>query len=226
MSRHAHFIGVALCFTMGWAHAAQPSFDCTKASGAAEKAICADPKLAALDVASAKVYARLCSELDRAAAAALRDDQVAFVALRDRARDVVPDDDMQTRLAERLKFLEGIDTRPAGTLVGVWRNEFGTVRITSAAATLSVEIYAGDPAWGRWECSTDGNGRLKNGKLEFDTSEDAGDKSSIAVSRIGTLLLVEEHIEPGDDGPQRHYCGHNGSVEGKYFPVTGAAAME
>jgi uncharacterized protein YecT (DUF1311 family) len=226
MIRHARFGLVIFCFAMGAARAAQPSFDCARASGAAEKAICADPKLAALDVAIAKTYGRLRSELDRAAAAALKEDQRAFIALRDRAREVVPDDDMRTRLAERLKFLEGIGTRPAGTFLGVWRNEFGTVRIRSSGAALNVDIDTADPAWGRWVCETGGEGTVKNGALEFGTSEDAGDRSSIAASRKGMLLLVEAHVGPGGAGLQPDYCGHNGSVDGKYFPVTGAAATE
>ena len=65
------------------AAAAQASFDCAKASTVAEKAICADPGLAAADIAVSKAYADLLKALPAAQRAALKADQRNWVAGRD-----------------------------------------------------------------------------------------------------------------------------------------------
>ena len=63
--------------------AAQASFDCAKASTVAEKAICADPALAAADVAVSKAYSDLLKALPAAQQAALKADQRNWVTGRD-----------------------------------------------------------------------------------------------------------------------------------------------
>lgn len=66
--------------------AAAPSFDCARAAGRIEKALCADPGLARLDWQVALAYARKRDlEQDPKARAALLADQRAFLAARDRS---------------------------------------------------------------------------------------------------------------------------------------------
>lgn len=65
------------------AAAAQPGFDCTKATTAAEKAICADPRLAGADAAMTKAFAALLRARLPVQQAALRNDQKRWVTERD-----------------------------------------------------------------------------------------------------------------------------------------------
>lgn len=69
-----------LCAT---AALAQASFDCTKASSASEKAICADPRLAAADKAMGNAFTALFKKLPARQQSALKADQVAWVSGRD-----------------------------------------------------------------------------------------------------------------------------------------------
>ena len=66
----------------------KPSFDCAKATTAAEKAICAAPGLGRLDAMMARYYRALLARLDAAKAPAQRDqvrrDQAAWLKGRDR----------------------------------------------------------------------------------------------------------------------------------------------
>lgn len=70
-----------------WAEdaAAQPSFDCAKATTAAEKAICANPELAAADTAMNKAFATLAKNIAPDQQTALRRDQVDWIKNRDGA---------------------------------------------------------------------------------------------------------------------------------------------
>jgi uncharacterized protein YecT (DUF1311 family) len=65
------------------AAAAQASFDCTKAATVSEKAICADPGLAAADAAMAQAFSGLLKKLPPAQQAALRTDQQSWITDRD-----------------------------------------------------------------------------------------------------------------------------------------------
>jgi uncharacterized protein YecT (DUF1311 family) len=64
---------------------AQPSFDCAKATTAAEKAICASPELAAADAALNKAFAALAKSIVPEQQAALRRDQIDWIKGRDGA---------------------------------------------------------------------------------------------------------------------------------------------
>ena len=59
-----------------------PSFDCAKETGAVERAICGDPKLAELDQYIAQYFKVALEGLGAADAAALRTDQRAWLATR------------------------------------------------------------------------------------------------------------------------------------------------
>lgn len=76
---------VVALLPMLWASAAaaQASFDCSKASTVAEKAICADPGLAAADAAMAQAFGALLKTLASAQQAALRADQKNWLTGRD-----------------------------------------------------------------------------------------------------------------------------------------------
>lgn len=63
---------------------ARPSFDCRQARNSAERAICGDPGLASLDVQMASRYARMQNNSNSRSAEALRDEQRAWLRLRDR----------------------------------------------------------------------------------------------------------------------------------------------
>lgn len=63
---------------------AQPSFDCGKASNAVERAICADPELAALDVEMSAIYAQKRATVNGRAAEELVAGQRAWMRLRGR----------------------------------------------------------------------------------------------------------------------------------------------
>jgi uncharacterized protein YecT (DUF1311 family) len=65
--------------------AAQPSFDCAKATTAAEKAICAHPDLAAADAAMNKAFSALSKTTAPDQQAALRRDQIDWIKSRDGA---------------------------------------------------------------------------------------------------------------------------------------------
>jgi len=75
---------VGLLFLAAGPVRAQPSFDCAKASNAVERAICADPNLAALDVEMAALYAAARSAAQGSAAEKLVAGQRAWMKRRSR----------------------------------------------------------------------------------------------------------------------------------------------
>ena len=78
----AALLVAALALAAG-AAMAQPSFDCGRASSAAEKAICADPGLAAADAAMAKAFAALLKALPPTQQTVLKIDQGHWITGRD-----------------------------------------------------------------------------------------------------------------------------------------------
>ena len=88
--------------------AAGPSFDCAKAGKPVEKAICADPALAALDADVAAAYGRAADRvaIDAGAATRLREAQRAFIAERNKAFSM-PGYDLGRHLADQKHLLEG-----------------------------------------------------------------------------------------------------------------------
>ncbi len=107
------------------AQAAKPSFDCARAKSVAEKMICADPGLAAVDAAIAANYAAALKRLDAPARKALAQDQQDFVSYRDRIAGFdqgVPKDKQNFPIDEfmrdRAAFLGSIE-KPGVGFVGV-----------------------------------------------------------------------------------------------------------
>lgn len=104
-----------------WASAAmaQASFDCAKASTASEKAICADPTLAATDKAMGQAYDALEKTLKPDQQKGLRADQNGWVANRDGGCFQMTGDTLTqcllTATNQRKNFLAGVgDNGPAG----------------------------------------------------------------------------------------------------------------
>jgi uncharacterized protein len=199
----------------------RPSFNCTKAKEAAEKAICASEALAKQDATIDRAYQRLRRSLDKKAAAALKDDQASFISHRDQGIGN-PDFELSQRLANRLAFLESIRPPPKG-LVGRWGNGYGEVIVKPGdASMLDVTIDTVDPTSARWLCEgVSGKAPLRGGAVSFLADEDDRERSwTIKVSRTGALLKVEE-IEraPAKSDGIRPHCGANGFVEGLYFPL-------
>jgi uncharacterized protein YecT (DUF1311 family) len=75
----------AVLLPLSWASAAwaQASFDCSKAASASEKAICANPNLAAADTAMGQAFTVLLKKLAPAQQMALKADQRSWVTNRD-----------------------------------------------------------------------------------------------------------------------------------------------
>jgi len=76
---------VAIALLWSATAGAQPSFDCAKASGVVERAICADAKLAQADREMATVYGALWNRLSGPARDHLSQDQVRWLANREKA---------------------------------------------------------------------------------------------------------------------------------------------
>lgn len=77
-------MGATLCLLGTAAAAAGPSFDCTRASGPAESAICASPELSYVDRVLAESFARAIAALGGDGQARLRASQHDWLSLRNR----------------------------------------------------------------------------------------------------------------------------------------------
>lgn len=196
----------------------QPSFNCARASTPSEHAICADPRLGRLDRSLADRYVAVRGAMTPAMRTALTRDQRWFLGARDEwqenhTRGGFRDfDDLSARMTERIAFLDGLQTRPATRLQGVWRNAAGTVDIrTLEKGQVSVQINAAHPVNARWLCDVSGRGRLGDSAITLD----GGDGWRVRVSLDRGVLKVEELEPPGQT--IRPYCGANGHVDGAYF---------
>lgn len=201
---------------------AAPSFDCAKASGDAEKAICASAEISAADRKLAETYAELLKKLDNEAAAALRNDQRQFIADRDELFTLTTQ--TQERLTERLEFtltnrekiLNAVEPTPPAGLQGTWRNNNALLTISAdKAGKLSFDGNGTEQVTGYWTCNAEGvvepDGEAK-GKVAVDNGW------TIELTRAGSVLKLTEN-GPSGTVP---YCGLNGAMAGTYFYV-GAA---
>jgi len=82
-----------------------PTFDCSSAKRAVEKAICSDPELSRLDRQIDDAYKAALGRLDKRGAAELRRGQRAFIARRDRAFGD-PDYQIKKEFEHRLEVLQ------------------------------------------------------------------------------------------------------------------------
>lgn len=222
-------LGLSLFLTAG-AHAAGPSFSCAKAQSAAEKAICGNPGLAALDVKIAEEFRTLHAALDPQSAAALAQDQRWFVGVRDRIAETpknMSPPEMSVVLKDRAKFLGAIDAHPPEGFAGTWRNVAGGFDIkVRADGAFSIEGNAAQPVNGNWVCDYQGSGKATGSLLEPKTEEvDENSKlvasdanaSRLSLTREGATLKVKTIVAPGDGA--NPFCGMNGFFDGAYFLV-------
>lgn len=220
---------ISLMHKSGWALAAltaglmtaqaAPSFDCAKASGDAEKAICASAVISAADKKLAETYAELLKKLDNEAAAALRNDQRQFIADRDELFTLTTQ--TQERLTERLEFtltnrekiLGTVEPTPPAGLQGTWRNHNALLTISAdKAGKLTFDGNGTEQVTGYWTCNAEGvvepDGEAK-GKVAVDNGW------TIELTRAGSVLKL---AESGPSGTVP-YCGLNGAMAGTYFYV-------
>lgn len=198
--------------------AAQPSFNCSTAKQPAEKAICKDRKLGELDRDVAKAFAATLGRLDDAARKALREEQRAFVALRDWAFER-PDFDLADYLTARVQHLKLLDPRKRSGFAGVWLSLGGSVTVEATDGGLDVAIETSDGAVGRWVCDVGGTAKPQPDGSLIVTDEEENGGWSVRLSRSGPLLVVSA-VAPAGADPTPPFCGANGSVNGTYLPAT------
>ena len=205
--------------------AAGPSFDCASAKQPVEKAICADPTLAAADVALGQAYRQALQRLagDPAATEALKASQRRFVATRDVAFGD-PNYALADHLARQTALLTNINIAERKTLLADWASSDGTVSInTATGGRLRVFASASDHERGAWTCEFTGIGKPKGDTVV--AAEEAGhtdyDGWTITVRRIGRMIEVTENRpSPDPTNGARPFCGMRGSLAGRYFGVS------
>lgn len=202
---------------------ADPSFDCKAARTKPEKAICADPALAALDRRIAAAYQKAMSALDIPGRTALRMDQRAFMEARDiQARR--SDYDMKADLAARAAMLESIVLLPRPGFAGTWANVYGQVVVRrSGEGTFRVEISTVQPYPSYPTCDFAGSGEadgpaLLAGGSAAERKENEG--WTIRLGREGATLTAElQRPREGEpSGPP--FCGFRSTIDGSFFPVS------
>jgi uncharacterized protein YecT (DUF1311 family) len=207
-------LSAALCV----AKPAGPSFDCRRAQGSVEKAICRNPDLAGLDRAVDRAYRAALQRLgDRPARQALEKEQRLFLKAREVALDH-PDYGLAAFLKDRREFLDSI-LPPSQGFEGTWRNGFGEITIVRKPDG-SFQVSAGNGEWitAHWLCEYDGTGRVVDESLEITPSEPDIEWEMI-LARNGSALRLTERPK-GESSVQPPYCGHRGSLDGAYFRAT------
>lgn len=206
-----------------WA-AGKPSFDCARAKSGAEKAICADARLAALDVSIAKRYTKARHAFDAETARALSIEQWLFVGVRDESYErpwtsKTGAAEITERLEARDKFLATLELTPREGFEGEWRNFGGQLKVTRQAdGRLAAEASATDPYKASWTCATFGDGEAQGDTLTIQEKNAGG--WTLVLRRKGAGLVAEEMPPPGaKSGASTPNCGMNGSLGGTYFPV-------
>ncbi|WP_157838838.1 lysozyme inhibitor LprI family protein [Achromobacter sp. DH1f] len=229
MKRYARAAGVAVVMMVAmadgaWAAASKPSFDCARAKSGAEKAICADPKLAALDVSIASRYGKARSAFDAETSRALSIEQWLFVGVRDESYEhpwvnMTGAAEIAERLGSRDKFLASLVLTPRQGFEGEWRNFGGQLKVTRQAdGRLLAEASAADPYKASWVCDTYGVGEVRGDRLVIQEKDAGG--WTLQLRRKGAGVVAEEVPPPGDkNGASSPNCGVNGSLGGTYFPV-------
>ena len=207
------------------AEAGKPSFDCAKATGVAEKMICADPGLAAADAAIAATYTSALKRLDFPARKALAQDQQDFVSYRDRIAGFdqgVPKDKQNFPIDEFMRdrgaFLGSVEKPDAG-FVGSWKNVGGVVTIKSAGlGKIEIEADTANPSTGGSECNVGGVVKTQPDlKLVDRDSDDKPTGFVYRFRRLGDALQAEQVGETKGDLSEPASCGANGHVSGVFF---------
>jgi len=200
------------------AAAERPSFDCTKAASATEKAICGNDRLARLDRAIAQAFRALRS--DPNLAERLAEEQAAFL----KKRDACNSDtgclarEMESRRAalalEPLK--DSKDARER--FVGRYRGALGEMIVRrTLAGEFEIDGSTAEPS-GRWVCDVSGNIQSVSKDVATVKGDDGGESFAIFLRLSGDSLTVTEDPENRLAG---RLCGHNGTVEGRYRRAPG-----
>ncbi|HEX8168286.1 MAG TPA: hypothetical protein VF601_21175 [Beijerinckiaceae bacterium] len=215
----------ALAMGGGVSAAPKPSFDCTRARTAVERAICGDAGLAALDAAVAAAYRQALGRVrpDQTLLAALTRDQAEFAAGREDTLDR-PDADLARYLRSRRAWLDAI-AAPRPGIEGVWINGSGSLRVERRGNGLFGVVAKGDdPVRGSYTCTFIGVGRLEAGGLEaaWDgkaaDDEDGAEGWTLRLRRDGGTLRIEQRRN-GSEAPTPPFCGVHGTLEGSYLPA-------
>ncbi|WP_445657224.1 lysozyme inhibitor LprI family protein [Achromobacter sp. NCFB-sbj8-Ac1-l] len=224
-ARAAGFAAVMAVAVQGGARAAStPSFDCARATSSAEKAICADARLGALDVSIANQFGKARKAFDAETARALSSEQRQFVRLRDESYEHPTDsatgaEEIAERLRDREAFLTALELAPRKGFEGNWGNFSGELKVTRLAdGRLAAKVSAAAPYNASWVCEASGVGALSGDTLVL--QEQDGDGWTLVLRRVGSGLGLEEVPPPGDKSEASSpSCGFNGSLAGIYFPL-------
>jgi uncharacterized protein len=211
---HLFFAG-AMMFTAPAIASERPSFDCSKAASASEKAICANARLKRLDRGIAAVYRVLRS--DPGLQDVLTKEQGDFLQKRDACGADVAclTREMESRRAAlALEPLRG-STDERERFVGRYRNDMGDMMVRRTLAGEYELSGATTEPNGRWTCDVWGTLQPVSKGVAVAKGEDGNDKESLLVYlklEGSTLVLIEDIDKP----LAGRSCGHNGSVEGKF----------
>jgi uncharacterized protein len=104
------------------------TFDCDKASTFAEKVVCSDSRLSAMDHELGRLYKAALAGASNSAA--LKTDQKAWLSSRDRCQD---SDCIKKAYADRISALKGSSADTAGSVTGTYKMKNGEVRVQQTA---------------------------------------------------------------------------------------------
>lgn len=203
---------------------AGPSFSCAAARSAAEKAICGDPALAALDRRMASAYAKALAALDSPGRTALRADQRFFLEVRDiQMTQAKPEDyDLKGDMQSRVDMLEAIDTKPRAGWGGSWVNTSGQIVVTPAGnGTFVVSISTVQPYPSYPVCDLTATGRPAGDALVAGGSpaeRKANDGWTVSLTRKGMALAAELVRPKSADAGGPPFCGFRASIDGTFLP--------
>lgn len=233
ISRTALCAMVFACIAVSGALAQSGSeFRCAEPANEAQRIICADPELVALNDQVAARYAELRVRLADDIALALRNDQRAYWAHRDAIPAAVRSARERHRalailLDARERFLNAVSEQDQPGLVGRWGNVYGDVSIDDdgyhhsrgefAKGTYAVDASTMDPGIGRWLCLVRITPTVpRDGLIDF-TPSNVPPGWKLLMKRVGPLLSVEQVSPDGKPHPWP-FCGDDGgSVAGLYL---------
>ena len=200
------------------------SFDCAKAATVVERALCADPRLSALDERSVAAYG------DAAQALGISDDErdplgalllqghVAWTAAKNRCGGAVNCllQQYQRRIAVLTFQPDPQAPAPLDALVGRYgtvvdpEREMDIMAAPGGRVLVGIRINAAD-----WTCRfsgigrSDGKGGLIVERADFDGTAQGAHSLHLVPSPLG---LHVRHADPRDDVSAR-FCGAGGSLE-------------
>lgn len=172
--------------------ASPASFDCNKASGAAEHLVCANPQLASLDLTLAHDYRRLMAHAAQENKSAVRDEQRSWIKDRNDCGDEACLLNIYTsRLSAVGNQLGRINEAMRSNLKSVGNCEITTVDDLS-------NRFVGDPKSGSAVAFSDGVGVVSYDTIPAIVESKVGDRAKVCLVSIPTWC-------PADDQRGRVY---------------------